>query len=222
MTNNPCFGEESRMALSNKKTAPLWLALTAVLVAGVVGFLWVLADRPSAPSQSGPSQPGQALVGGPFALTDQTGARVTDETFRGQYMLVFFGFTFCPDVCPTELQTISDALDRLKPNKAEKITPVFITIDPERDTPGVMAEYIRHFHPRQVGLTGTPDEIAAAARAYRVYYQKAPGASGAADDYFMDHSAITFLMGPDGRYVAHFSPGTNADAMAKRLGELVK
>ncbi len=206
------------MALGNKKTAPLWLALAAVMVVGAIGFLWMLALSDTGGRQ--PAQSNQALVGGPFALTDHTGGRVTDQTYLGRYTLVFFGFTYCPDICPTELQTIGDALDRLKPAKADKITPVFITIDPERDTPAVMAEYISHFHPRQVGLTGTPEEIAAAARAYRVYYQKAPGSGE--DDYFMDHSAIVFLMGPKGQYISHFSPGTTADVMASRLDDLVK
>jgi cytochrome oxidase Cu insertion factor (SCO1/SenC/PrrC family) len=203
------------MAQGNKKAAPLWLALAAVLAAGLGGWLWLWADRAAPPAAST-----QALVGGPFVLTDHTGARVTDQTFRGQYMLVFFGFTYCPDICPTELQLISEAMDRLKPATAQKITPVFITIDPDRDTPAVMAEYIAHFHPRLVGLTGTPEEIATAARAYRVYYQKAPGSEG--DDYFMDHSAIVFLMGPEGQYLSHFSPGTSAEAMAARLSELVR
>src|SRR5690349_7329011 len=107
---------------------------------------------------------GQAMVGGPFTLVDHTGKQVTDRDFRGRIMLVFFGFTFCPDVCPSGLQVIAAALDKLGP-QAQKITPILITIDPERDTPAQLAAYVKSFHPRLVGLTGTPEEIAAVVKA---------------------------------------------------------
>jgi protein SCO1/2 len=114
---------------------------------------------------------GQALVGGPFTLTDHTGKRVTDQDFHGRTMLVFFGFTFCPDVCPSGLQVMSAALDKLGP-KAERVVPILITVDPERDTPAQLALYVSSFHPRLIGLTGTPAEIEAVAKAYRAYVKK--------------------------------------------------
>ena len=159
---------------------------------------------------------GTALVGGPFTLTDQTGKRVTEKDFLGKHMLVFFGYTFCPDVCPTELQVMTAALDMIGP-EADKITPVFVTFDPERDTVQVMKAYVENFGPRLVGLTGSPDEIATVAKAYRVYYAKA-GKSGS-PDYLMDHSSIIYLMGPDGSFVKHFTYTTDAKALAQSLKE---
>ena len=114
---------------------------------------------------------GTALVGGPFSLTDQDGRKVTDKDFLGKYMLVFFGYTYCPDICPTELQVMSAALDNLGA-KADDIQPIFITFDPQRDTPEVLKQYVTNFHPRLIALTGTPEEIAVAAKAYRVFYSK--------------------------------------------------
>jgi protein SCO1/2 len=158
-------------------------------------------------------------VGGPFSLIDHTGKRVTDQDFRGRTMLVFFGFTYCPDVCPSGLQVISAALDKLGP-KAEQITPVLITIDPERDTPEQLAMYVKSFHPRLVGLTGTPAEVEAVAKAYRVYYKRVADAKSTAG-YTMDHSAIIYVMGPDGAFRTHFTYAISVDAMADRLGKLL-
>jgi protein SCO1/2 len=191
------------------------LARGAVLVSlalalAVVAFgLW----RPLAP-QATPT------IGGAFALTDQFGKPRTDAEFRGRYTLVFFGFTNCPDVCPVELQTMSDALDRLGDAAAE-VTPIFITVDPARDTPEALRDYTANFHPRLVALTGSAEAIGAVAKAYRVYYAKATGEAAPSDPavYIMDHTAIVYLIGPDGRYVAHFSPGTAAEAMAEGIRE---
>jgi cytochrome oxidase Cu insertion factor (SCO1/SenC/PrrC family) len=163
---------------------------------------------------------GQALVGGPFSLTDQTGKRVTDQDFRGRFMLVLFGFTYCPDICPSALQVMSAALDKLGP-KAERITPVLITVDPERDTPAQLAAYVKSFHPRLVGLTGSPAEIEGVIKAYRVYARKVPDPKSTAG-FSIDHSALIYVMGPDGKYRAHFTPATSVDAMAERLAGLVQ
>lgn len=157
---------------------------------------------------------GQALIGGPFSLVDHTGKRVTEKDFLGKYTLIFFGYTDCPDICPTELQVMSAALDQMG-EAGEPIQPVFITVDPERDTPDVLKAYVENFHPRLMGLTGTADEIAAVARAYRVYYTKASGT--AAGDYLMDHSSILYLMGPDGKFLKHFTYTTDAKALAAEL-----
>lgn len=168
--------------------------------------------------RSGPAGSGEALVGGPFSLTDHTGRHVTEKDFLGKYMLVFFGFTYCPDVCPTELQVMSAALDELGA-EGNTIQPVFVSIDPERDTPEVVKQYVENFHPRLVGLTGSPDDIAAIARAYRVYYKKALG--GSETDYEMDHSTTIYLMGPDGGFRKHFGYTTDAEGLAQGLREAI-
>jgi protein SCO1/2 len=163
---------------------------------------------------------GQALVGGPFTLTDHTGKRVTDQDFRGKFLLVFFGFTNCPDVCPTALQVMAAALDKLGPNAA-RITPVLISVDPEHDPPAQLATYVASFHPRLVGLTGSQAEIDAVAKAYRVYIKKVPDPKSTAG-YTIDHSSIIYVMGPDGAYRAHFTHATTPDAMADRLAGMLQ
>jgi cytochrome oxidase Cu insertion factor (SCO1/SenC/PrrC family) len=155
-------------------------------------------------------------IGGPFALVDQTGARRTDADFRGRILLVYFGFTYCPDVCPTDLQEIAGALDRLGP-AAEAVQPLFITVDPERDTADHLKEYVALFHPRLVGLTGSAAAIQDAARAYRVYFAKVP----LDKDYTVDHSAFIYLMDRDGGYLGFFPPGTSAELMVGTLRPLV-
>ena len=162
---------------------------------------------------------GKALVGGAFMLTDNTGKRVTDQDFRGKYMLVFFGYTSCPDICPAGLQLMAGALEKLGP-KAAHITPIFISLDPERDTPEKLAAYVKNFDPRLVGLTGTPEEIAAVAKAYKVYYAKAPNKERP-DDYTMDHTSIIYVMDPKGEFVTHFTPATNVDEMAAKLDKIL-
>ncbi len=194
-----------------------------ILTGFLIGGLVALAVLPGARERLFPGATiksvGQALVGGPFTLTDHTGKRVTDEDFRGRFMLVFFGFTYCPDVCPTALQVMAAALDKLGA-KAEQITPVLITVDPERDTPEQMAMYVKSFHPKLVGLTGSPAEIEAVTKAYRVYYKRVADPKSSAG-YTMDHSAIIYVMGPDGVFRTHFAYTVNADAMADRLDRLL-
>jgi len=180
----------------------------ALVLAGFAG--WTLLRTPTERTAGTTS----VSIGGPFALTDQFGQRRTDEDFAGQLKLIYFGFTYCPDVCPTELQAMSTALDLLDAD-AEKVTPIFITVDPERDTVEQMEAYAAYFHPRLVALTGTPEEIAAVAKAYRVYYARVEtGQEGA---YTMDHSSFIYLMGPDGRYLTHFGPGTAPEEMAETI-----
>ncbi len=162
---------------------------------------------------------GQALIGGPFELTDHTGKRVTDQDFRGRTMVVVFGFTFCPDICPSELQVVSAAIEKLGP-KGEQVVPILITVDPERDTPEQLARYVSSFHPRLIGLTGTRSEVDAAAKAYRVYSRRVEDPKSTVG-YTIDHSAIIYVMGPDGAYRTHFTHTTNADAIAERLAKLL-
>jgi len=196
-----------------------WRLPVLVALSFVLGGLAAMAILPGGRERlfSGLPSTGKALVGGPFSLIDQTGKRVTDKDFRGRYMLVFFGFTYCPDVCPSALQVMAAALEELGP-KAERIVPIFITIDPERDTPEQLAQYVASFHPRLVGLTGTPAEIDATARAYRVYYKKVPDEKSTAGFTF-DHSAIMYLMDPNGEYVTHFPPSISADTLKQRLAK---
>jgi len=163
--------------------------LLAVLLIGAGSFLWL---------STGPGNPGG--IGGPFTLENGSGKTVTDRDFRGKYMLVYFGYTFCPDVCPTTLNAVADAMDRLGP-AAKEIRPVFITVDPKRDTPSVVKDYAAAFGPSITGLTGTPDQIAQVAKEYRVYYAEHRTGPGAGD-YTMDHSSILYLIGPDGSFVA--------------------
>lgn len=162
---------------------------------------------------------GKALIGGPFSLTDQNGKKVSDADFRGRHMLVFFGFTNCPDICPAGLQLIAAALDKLG-DKAANVTPIFVSVDPERDTPEKLAAYVKNFDDRIVGLTGTPEEIAAVAKAYRVFYEKTANEKSPSE-YGMNHTSIIYLMGPDGAYVTHFTPMTSVDEMAEKLNKLL-
>ena len=192
--------------------------LIAFVIAGFLigaiagaGVLLVANPQGGQPVQSS----GAALIGGPFSLVGADGKPVTDRDFRGRYMLIFFGFTHCPDICPAELQVIAQALEQLG-DKAKKVVPIFITLDPERDTPEAMANYVKSFGPNFVGLTGSPEAIAAAAKAYRVAYSKVENKESAGD-YSVDHSALVYLMDPEGRYVTHFSYGLSADQMAEKL-----
>ena len=192
----------------------IFAALVLLVAAGLGAYATLNRGAP------GPLGSGVALVGGPFTLTDQDGRRVTEKDFLGKYMLVFFGYTYCPDVCPTELQVMTAALDQMG-SQADRIQPVFVSIDPARDTPQVIKAYVGNFGPRLMGLTGTPEEVAAIAKAYRVYYAKA-GNTASSTDYLMDHSSIIYLMGPDGRFVKHMPYTTDAAKLAAELQETLR
>lgn len=194
----------------------LGLTLAGLVAGGAVAYL--IASPPG--TQQSAVITGTPAVGGPFTLTDQTGKRISDKDFLGRYMLVFFGFTHCPDICPSGLQVMSAALDQLGP-KAADITPVFITFDSERDTPAVLSEYVKSFHPRLVALTGSPDEVAAAAKAYRVYYQKVADAASP-QSYSYDHSAIFYLIGKDGKFLSPIPHTTDVDELARSLEAALK
>ena len=153
----------------------------------------------------------------PFSLTDHDGRAVTDADFRGRYLLLFFGYTACPDICPTDLAVMATALDRLG-EAAARVQPLFVTIDPARDTPSVLAAYVANFHPRLVGLTGAPQAVAALAARYGVGVQRS-GAAG--DDYFLDHTGATYLIGPDGGGLRLFQHGTGAAEMAAVIAALI-
>ncbi|MCK5932209.1 MULTISPECIES: SCO family protein [Aurantimonadaceae] len=169
-------------------------------------------------------KPGSVPIGGSFTLVDHTGQAVTQDDFEGKYLLVFFGFTYCPDICPTTLGEIAKTMDLLG-DDAGAVQPLFISVDPERDTPEVLAEYVAAFHPAIIGLTGTPEQTDAVANAYRLYYEKtsaegeANSSSGADDDgsYTVNHQGNTYLMSPEGEYLRHFSYGTPPEDMAASI-----
>jgi protein SCO1/2 len=219
--------EDGMSALSRSLIA---LAAVCVVVAAAVAA-WVLTPAGGdESSQTG----GQAAIGGSFELVDTQGKTVTEQDFRGRYMLVYFGFTYCPDVCPSSLMDMSRALDRLAenaPEKAEAVAPVFITVDPERDDPTAMAEYVENFHPRLIGLTGSPEQVKAAADTFRVYYEKVSpqeyfgseaAAEGTEADYLMAHSSYMLLMGPEGGYITNFKYAATATEIAEGLAEHVQ
>ena len=159
---------------------------------------------------------GVAAIGGPFTALDQAGRTVGNDTYRGRLRLVFFGYTFCPDVCPTELQNITLALDELAEKERAQVAPLFFTVDPERDTPEVLKEYLTNFAPEIQGLTGTPEQIRANARTFKAYFAKVPPKE-AGGDYLMDHSAFTYLLDRQGRFIQHFRPGAAPDEIAKAI-----
>jgi protein SCO1/2 len=185
--------------------------LLAILLVGAGGFLWL--------SSSNGGGAGGLVIGGPFTLRDGSGKAVTDQDFRGKYMLVYFGYTFCPDVCPTTLNAVADAMDKLGP-AASRVQPLFITVDPKRDTPDVVKQYAAAFGPRIEGLTGTREEIAVVAKEYRVYYAEHRTGPGP-NDYSMDHSSVLYLMSPTGGFVAPMRADQSGDEMAANLKKLM-
>jgi protein SCO1/2 len=161
-------------------------------------------------------------IGGPFTLSAANGRIVRDADFRGKWLLVYFGYTHCPDVCPTTLLEITQTLAKLGP-LADDVQPIFITIDPERDTPDIVGDYVKAFDPRIIGLSGSSQEVAKVAKEYRVYYKKEKWSGARAEDYLMQHSAFVYVMGPSGAYVTLFAPqqGQGAERMASRLHDLM-
>jgi protein SCO1/2 len=189
------------MSPAARRTLLLAIVGAVVLLGAVVVDYWWLGESQAT-----------VAIGGPFTLTDQFGAVRHDTDFHGKLMLVYFGYTYCPDACPTALQDITEALDDLGPKQTD-VQPIFITVDPARDTSAQLKLYAENFHPRLIALTGTPGQIAAAAKEYRVYYQKVEQGGGAGD-YLMDHTSFIYLMDRDGHFVAHFGPGVKAADMA--------
>lgn len=190
-----------------------WLILLAA-VAG--GLLWTASET------AGPGHAistGAAQVGGPFALVDQDDRIRHDSDFRGRYVLVYFGYTHCPDICPTTLSVIADAFGKIGARKT-KLVPLFVSLDPERDTPKVMKTYLAAFGSEFVGLTGSPSAIKHAAEEYRVYYAKHPLPSG---DYSVDHTSVLYLMGPDGKFVTFYADDSlGPDALAEDLRKRIR
>jgi len=193
-------------------------AIVLVLAIVVITSVAILAFRTHFGGGEQAGIPAAPAIGGPFTLTDHTGRTVTDADFRGKFMLIYFGYTYCSDICPTSLSRNSDALDILG-DVAKDVIPILISVDHERDTPEYLNEYRDFFHPRTVAMVGTPEQVAAVAKAYRVYYAKVQEEGADSDTYLMDHTAITYLMGRDGKFVTHFSHQVGAEKMAERLRE---
>lgn len=202
--------------------ASLLLAMMAILATTLAGC------NPSATAPEARPPLEGARIGGPFTLVDQAGRAVSDSDFAGRYRLVYFGYSFCPDICPVDLQKLMRGLAQFEKDDAArgaKIQPIFISIDPERDTPDALKPFVARYHPRLLGLTGTAEQVAAAAKAYVVIYNKVEGS--APDRYLMAHSQLAFLMDPDGKPLALLpldDPATDADEGAPALvaAELAK
>lgn len=212
---------------SSSQKAQLRRRLVIVALAVVIGLIsasalayWQIRQDKSRVTElavqasSNPPSVVGGQIGGPFTLIDQNGATVSDTAFRGKYLLVYFGFTYCPDMCPTGLQNVARTLDLLGPD-ASKVQGLFITIDPERDTPAVLKEYAASFHPDIIGLTGTKEQIAAVAKAYKVYYAKAEQVDD--KNYMMDHSTVIYVMDPDGHYIDTFPQDIEPKKLADTL-----
>jgi protein SCO1/2 len=165
------------------------------------------------------TETGNALLGGDFSLLSHKGHPVDTKQFRGNYMMIYFGYSFCPDICPTALENMSEAMMKLA-DLGTKIQPIFVTVDPDRDTVQQLETYMQSFHPRFLALTGTKESLDKAIKSYRVYAQKVEDEG--ASDYLVDHSSIVYIMGPDGKYVTHFSHQTPGEEMAFKLREIIK
>ncbi|MEM7446197.1 MAG: SCO family protein [Pseudomonadota bacterium] len=188
-------------------------ALTVLVVIGYDVWTQIQAGE-----RSGPPAARGTGVGGPFTLVNHHGETVTDSDFADDYMLIYFGFTYCPDVCPTELSVVSAAVEQLE--APDEVVPIFITVDPERDTPEALADYVTLFHPRMVGLTGTEEQVAEAARAYRVFYQRVE--SQEFEDYLMDHSSFIYFVDRQGTARLVFPYGTGAADIAADIAEAIE
>jgi cytochrome oxidase Cu insertion factor (SCO1/SenC/PrrC family) len=198
-----------------------YLLLVAALAG--MGLWWQARQAADSPLLGKVVSTGSIAVGGPFTLTGQTGKRVSSSDFRGRNMLIYFGYSMCPDVCPTTLAVMADALDKIG-DKAKRIVPIFITIDPERDTPKVLDTYMKAFGDQFVGLTGTTAEIAAVEKEYKVYAKKTPldEKKGLAGGYGMDHSSVIYLMGPDGKIISFYDELIPAAKLEAELREKAK
>jgi protein SCO1 len=193
----------------------LMIGVVAILIGGGVLALTLVEQSATPPAAQNTAT--DAAMGGPFTLVDADGHTVTDQNFRGKWMLVYFGYTFCPDICPTTLNNIAQALVQLGPD-AKAVVPLFITIDPKRDTPKIVGNYVKAFDPRIIGLTGTKTQTAAVAQEYHVYYAIQPGSGSAkGNDYLIDHSSFIYLMNRQGKFAKVFPGSLSGGEMADTI-----
>ncbi|KAF7825522.1 protein SCO1-like protein 1, mitochondrial [Senna tora] len=229
-------GQEKESGQSNQKSdegkpvrgGPVsWLSFLLLVVTGAGVIFYYDREKKrhieeinnaSKAVKEGPSA-GKAAIGGPFNLINHDGKPVTEKNFLGKWTLIYFGFTHCPDICPDELIKLAAAVDKIKEKAGIEIVPVFISVDPERDTVEQVREYVKEFHPTLIGLTGSPEEIRNVARAYRVYYMKTTEEDS---DYLVDHSIVMYLMGPDMQFVKFFGKNHDEDSLADGIIKEVK
>ncbi|KAL7688272.1 putative copper chaperone SCO1/SenC, Thioredoxin-like superfamily [Plasmopara halstedii] len=195
------------------------LALAGVVGSGAVYYYFSEKDRLQTQTTSKVTSVGKPLLGGPWTLVDcDTRRAVTDASFRGKYTLLYFGFTHCPDICPNELVRIGNVLDKLETDKTlPEVVPLFVTVDPKRDTIAQMQLYKADFHPKMKMLTGTRDQVADIAKSYRVYFSKADENEDDDDDYLVDHSIVMYLVGPDGDFLDFFTQNARVDDIVAKI-----
>ncbi len=197
-----------------------WIIIAGVAIAIVAGVAAYWAVSGMITGSAGVDDVGRPLIGGDFELVDETGEAVTNATYSDQYRLIYFGYTYCPDICPLSLSVMVDAYDQLAAEVKDEVTPMFITVDPQRDTVEAVKDYVGLFHDDLVGLTGNQQQVEATADTYRVYYQlHEPDEHG---DYLVDHSSFTYLMDENGDYLTHFGHGTSAEDMAQGIAKAVQ
>lgn len=187
-----------------------------------MAFLLPLAACHRSPAETPPLA--GAAIGGPFVLTDQDGRRFDSRGLAGRWPVIYFGYTFCPDVCPTDMAVLGHGLrmlERRDPATAAKVQPIFVSVDPERDTPAVLKQFVAAFHPRLIGLTGTPAQIAAVAKEYAIFYRRQPVEKGASG-YLVNHSREALLFGPDGKPIALVPVDADAAQVADMLAKWVR
>lgn len=203
-----------------------YLLLAIVIVAAGVG-LRAFTDQQSSPgngvasvSTKDSKASGAAAIGGAFTMVNQDGAAVSEKTYLGKHVLIFFGYTFCPDVCPTTLSTFSTVLDLLGED-ADKVQPIFVSVDPERDTAEHLKSYLEHFHKSFAGLTGSVEQVEHIKKVFRIYAAKTGEDKNDPEDYLMDHSSVSYLMGPDGKFLTFFTYGVEPEVIATKLKEFL-
>ncbi|MBV8506017.1 MAG: SCO family protein [Alphaproteobacteria bacterium] len=215
MARTPPTGQaRTSPAGGSRRFLPIAAILAGLVILGIGAFL-ALGLRDNSRGVAGTAL--ASAIGGPFQLVDQNGKTVTDADLKGKWSLIYFGYTHCPDACPTALNDISIALSELGP-KRDAVRPVFITVDPERDTPESLKAYVTSFDAPILALTGTAEQVAKAAKDYRVYYAKHPEAGG---DYSMDHSSVIYVMDPEGRFTATFTHESAPEQISERLKKLI-
>lgn len=197
-----------------------WKSLVVLCVVGgsFISYFQFKRDEIKKDKEQRQSKPiGQPVIGGPFTLIDTSGKQVTDKDFRGKWLLLYFGFTFCPDVCPEELNKITEVAKNFaaREDKKGELVPVFISVDPQRDTPAKIGEYLKDFHPSFVGLTGSDEQLRGITKAFRVYYSKPPESDN--PDYLVDHSIMTYLIDPEGGFAAYYGQNVTAEAIADAI-----
>jgi cytochrome oxidase Cu insertion factor (SCO1/SenC/PrrC family) len=212
-----------------KQKYAIWLAIAAIVIVAATGVVAVMRmEHKTAPvktAQASDQRPGatqiaaSVSIGGPFTMVDQNGESVTADTYDGRYRIMFFGYTHCPDFCPTKLFHIHQMLDQLPSEMTARIAPIFVSVDPERDTAPILKEYLEALDPRLIGLTGTLEQVDAIAKAYRVYYRKAE--SEDPEYYSMDHSTFTYVMGPDNDFIDVISYDTPVEAMVEKVSGII-